>query len=71
MAKPFDSIRNIAPFYNWGIEFVVYIGLGLLVGWWLDEKYETKPWLELAGCLLGIVLGFYQFFKMVLRKEQK
>ena len=70
MPKPADSIRKIAPLVNWGFELIFYIGLGIGLGWWLDEKYGTKPWLLLAGCLLGIVLGFYQFFKMVLRKEQ-
>jgi F0F1-type ATP synthase assembly protein I len=49
-----------------GFEIVVPIVLGLLAGWWLDERWGTGPWLMMAGVLLGIGAGFYNFFRVVL-----
>jgi F0F1-type ATP synthase assembly protein I len=49
-----------------GFEIVVPIVLGALLGWWLDGRWGTAPWLLLAGLLLGIGAGFYNFFRAVL-----
>lgn len=38
------------------------LGLGLL-GYILDQKFETKPYLLLAGLLLGVVVGMYELWK--------
>ena len=34
-----------------------------LLGWWLDKKLGTNPWLVVTGSLFGIGAGFYAFFK--------
>jgi F0F1-type ATP synthase assembly protein I len=36
----------------------ISVALGLLGGRWLDGKAGTKPWLMLAGLLIGVVAGF-------------
>jgi F0F1-type ATP synthase assembly protein I len=41
------------------------LGLGAL-GWWLDIRWGTKPWLTVAGLLLGMIGGFVNFFRFVL-----
>jgi len=48
-----------------GFEIVIPIVLGLLLGWWLDRRWDTGPWLLLTGILLGIAAGFYNFFRAV------
>ena len=42
------------------------LGLGAL-GYWLDGRWGTKPWLLLAGLLVGMIGGFANFFRFVLR----
>jgi F0F1-type ATP synthase assembly protein I len=37
----------------------------LLIGWLLDHFLKTGPWLLVAGILLGTVVGFYQFIRMM------
>ena len=37
----------------------------LLVGWLLDRWLRTGPWLLVAGIVLGAVVGFYQFIRMM------
>ena len=34
--------------------------LGALVGYYLDRRWGTSPWLTLAGTLLGTAAGFYE-----------
>jgi ATP synthase protein I len=34
------------------------------VGWVLDRWLGTKPWLLVAGIVLGAIVGFYQFFRL-------
>jgi ATP synthase protein I len=34
------------------------------VGWAADRWLGTKPWLMVAGILLGAIIGFYQFFRL-------
>ncbi len=52
-----------------------YAGLGLTfamtivvlggLGWWLDSRFETRPWLLVAGILTGAVGGFVRIVKAV------
>ncbi|HEX8181543.1 MAG TPA: AtpZ/AtpI family protein [Pyrinomonadaceae bacterium] len=39
----------------------------LLLGWLLDRWLHTGPWLLVAGIILGAVVGFYQFIRMMSR----
>lgn len=32
--------------------------LGWGLGYWLDSKWETGPWLMLLGLLIGVAAGF-------------
>ena len=36
-------------------------------GWLLDRWLGTKPWLLVAGLVLGAVAGFYQFIRLTSR----
>ena len=42
-----------------GIEFVTAIGVFLLIGWWLDRKWNSFPWLTIAGAAVGFAVGLY------------
>jgi F0F1-type ATP synthase assembly protein I len=46
-----------------GVEFIVAVGLLAALGWWLDGKFGTSPWLLIAGCGLGFTVGLYQMVK--------
>ena len=39
----------------------------LLVGWALDRWLGTSPWLIVAGIVLGSVVGFMQFVRLMSR----
>jgi F0F1-type ATP synthase assembly protein I len=58
-----------------------YLGLGiqiagsllvpLLVGMWLDRKFNLYPWLTVGGALFGIVSIFAIIFKIAFLANQE
>lgn len=38
---------------------------GAALGWWLDGKLSTAPWLAVAGAALGAWAAFAQMMRMV------
>jgi F0F1-type ATP synthase assembly protein I len=46
-----------------GSELAGSIVGGVLLGYWIDWKFGTKPTWILVGALIGIVGGFYNFIR--------
>lgn len=65
-----ESLHKVAPLLNIGGTFFGCMVIGVGLGYWLDEKFGTEPWLLLSGSMLGIVSGFYHFFKVVLKLDK-
>ena len=36
-----------------------------LLGYYLDNRFNSQPWFLLGGILLGIICGFYQLAKTI------
>jgi ATP synthase protein I len=64
------ALRELAPYLTIGTSFAASVLLGVGLGYWLDRKLGTSPWLLLAGSMLGLAAGFLQFVKTVGRKTQ-
>jgi ATP synthase protein I len=41
-----------------GLEMGVAVAIGWGIGYWLDERAGTKPWLMIIFLLFGVVAGF-------------
>ena len=63
-----EVMRGLAPYMNIGWMLLIPILAGAYGGYLADKYFATEPWLLLVGSLLGIVIGFYNFFLTVLRK---
>ena len=63
-----EIFRKSGPYLNLGFGLAVPIILGAFLGHWLDGKWGTGPALTLVGIVVGMVAGFYNFFRVVLRK---
>ncbi|MBM84096.1 MAG: hypothetical protein CMJ78_26380 [Planctomycetaceae bacterium] len=35
------------------------------VGWWLDQEWDTEPWLLISGAVLGFYAGFTHLLQIV------
>ena len=53
--------------YAAAFSLFVAVALFLAVGWMLDRWLGTKPWLLVAGIVLGSAAGFYQFLRTTSR----
>ncbi len=54
-----------------GIQFLIVFGVFLGLGYWLDSKWETSPYLTLAGTLVGAVAAFYILYREVFGRATK
>ena len=34
------------------------------IGWWLDRRYATAPWLTVVGVLLGFAMAMLELLKL-------
>jgi F0F1-type ATP synthase assembly protein I len=66
-----EAYRKLAPYLNIGYFFGVSVTGLTLLGYYLDRRWQTDPWLTLVGATLGIGMGFYNFFKTVFAMEKK
>lgn len=66
-----EAYRKLAPYLNIGYFFGASVTVMTLAGYFLDKRWQTDPWLTVFGAVLGIGMGFYNFFKTVLNLEKK
>lgn len=62
--------RNSPEWYRLagvGFEFIVAILVVGGIGWWLDRKLTTTPWLMIAGMVLGFAVGLWLLLKAAFR----
>ena len=64
-------IQELSPYMTLGLDFAITISLFALLGYWLDGKNDSSPLWILILSLFGIVVSFYKFFKVVLKKKNQ
>ncbi len=52
-----------------GLNFVVSIFVGLGIGYFLDRRFGTSPWLTLIFLVFGIAAGFLELWKFAKRGD--
>jgi hypothetical protein len=50
-----------------GLELAGGVAVFSLIGWWLDARYSTGPWLLVLGGMLGVIGGMYNLWKQARR----
>jgi F0F1-type ATP synthase assembly protein I len=50
-----------------GLQMLVGVVLGFVVGNWLDKKYGWAPWGVMVGSMLGLASGMYLLIKDAIR----
>ena len=54
-----------------GVELAGIVAVLTLGGWWIDQKWDTEPWLMLVGLVIGSVGGMYNLYRRGKRFFQK
>lgn len=47
-----------------GFEFAAVVVVLAGIGWWLDGKWGTGPWLMLTGLAVGTIGGLYKVWRV-------
>ena len=55
--------RKSAVAYAAAFSLFAAVVAGLGLGWLLDRWLGTRPWLLIAGLVLGAAAGFYEFIR--------
>lgn len=56
--------RKYLEYASLGVEIAASFSIPIIVGYWLDERYQTSPWLLLFGILIGMVLMLAIFVRI-------
>jgi ATP synthase protein I len=54
-----------------GLTVVFSILIGLAIGYWLDSKYDTFPYLTLLFLILGVIAGFRNYYRFMKKQEKE
>jgi F0F1-type ATP synthase assembly protein I len=54
-----------------GIEFVVATLIGTLIGYWLDKRFHTQPWLLVIGTFLGAAAGMLNAWNLYQKLRER
>lgn len=60
--------KEIGPYIDLGLNLAITIAGFVLLGWWLDNKFEISPTLTLIFSFLGMFIGFFNFIRTVIKK---
>ena len=47
-----------------GLEMGFAVAIGFGSGWWLDDKFGTKPYLMIVMLMFGIIAGFRGIYRV-------
>ena len=62
------EFRDYLRFSTLGIEMGVALAIGMLIGWYLDRLFGTRPWLIIFFSIFGIAAGFRNLVRLA-RKD--
>ncbi len=60
-----EVTRKSGMAYAAGLSIFISVATLMGLGWLLEGWLKTDPWLMVAGIILGSVVGFYQFLRVV------
>jgi F0F1-type ATP synthase assembly protein I len=63
-SRPPSSVSSdLFRFAGLGTQFAATLGVFGALGWWLDTKLGSSPWLLIVGIFAGFGLGLYSMTK--------
>jgi F0F1-type ATP synthase assembly protein I len=57
--KDASTLQALASLAGIGFEFLAAVLLPGALGWWLDQKFGSAPWIMLSGGVFGFAAGLY------------
>jgi len=64
------SIKDLAFFSSIGMAMALSIVIGVVAGYYIDEKFGTRPWFLYIGLGLGIAAAFRNLYYLYQRAKK-
>lgn len=65
------NVSGYGHHIQFGLQIGVTMAAPVLIGFWLDGRYDTSPWLTLTGVFLGFVSMIWTIIKTALELNEK
>ena len=62
-------VQSSGPIASCSYVLLSCILLGLIIGYYIDQRYLTSPLGLLVGLFIGLIVGFYQLAKLMWHKK--
>jgi F0F1-type ATP synthase assembly protein I len=56
---------DLGRYAGLGLQFAASLALFGVIGWWIDRRLSTGPWLFILGLLVGAALAFVALLRAV------
>ena len=57
-----------APAASASYVLIASVAIFCIIGFYIDNRYETIPWFTLLGLMIGLMIGFYELAKTIWTK---
>lgn len=64
-------IKQITSASTVGLSIVFAIFIGLGIGYWLDTRLGTWPWLTMIFLIFGIIAGYRNYYRFAKRQQKE
>ena len=65
-----SKYQEMGNYLGLGLQLAVTVIVMVFLGIWLDEKFNTNPWLTVICSMFGIFAAMYTFIKSVLKSDK-
>jgi F0F1-type ATP synthase assembly protein I len=65
------SLRDVGPYLGLGLQLAVTIVASVLIGSWLDKKFQQSYIFTLLAGVFGIGIGLYNLIRTVTYLEKR
>ena len=62
-------VQSSGPVASSSYALLSSVFLGLMIGYYIDQKYSISPFGIIIGLFVGLVVGFYQLAKLMWYKK--
>ena len=66
-----EMMQAAAPYMTLGLQIALAVVVFLFIGKYADDRFGTKPWLMVAGIVIGFTGGMIHFFRAVIELSSK
>lgn len=63
--------KNYLEYLYLGSEIAFTLGVPILIGYWLDTRYDMMPWFTLSGVLLAMLLLILMLIRLIRKLNKK